>query len=166
MQTHTHTHTHTHTLTDYSSLALRPRAAMLITLVMKCTKVLNLAVVRGVDLYCRMHVHVQITFHKVWSNVICHKLYVAAFYWILKSSLKAVLFSKFLQTFKAFCSFDAPFSSILKKYISFSTVHYSLVVTSAMFAVKAVQRHLHGNRHTHTHWQTTVPSICTHVQPS
>ena len=29
--THTHTNTHTHTLTDYSTLALRPRTARLIT---------------------------------------------------------------------------------------------------------------------------------------
>ena len=53
---------------------------------------------------------------------------------MLESSLKAVPFSKVFQTFKALCSFDAPFSSILKKYRSFATVHYSLVATSAVFA--------------------------------
>ena len=42
--------------------------------------------------------------------------------------------SMVFQTFKAFNSFDAPFSSILKKYISYATIHYSLVAISAVFA--------------------------------
>ena len=33
----------------------------------KCTKVLNLAVVRSVDLYCRVHVH--LTFYKLKGMV-------------------------------------------------------------------------------------------------
>ena len=40
----------------------------------------------------------------------------------------------FFQTFKTFCSFDAPFSNISKKYRSFAIIHYSLVATSAVFA--------------------------------
>ena len=32
---------------------------------------LNLTVVHSVDLYCRVHVHVHLTFHKVWSNYWC-----------------------------------------------------------------------------------------------
>ena len=65
----------------------------------------------------------------------------------------------FFQTFKAFCSFDAPFDSILKKYRSFATVHYSLVATRAVFAeLKQLKADCPRNRHTYrqTHWQATV----------
>ena len=57
------------------------------------------------------------------------------------------------QTFKGFCSLDAPFGSILKKYRRFATVHYSLVATSAVFAeLKQFKSICLGNRHTHTDW--------------
>ena len=47
----------------------------------------------------------------------------------------------------AFCSFDAPFGSILKKYRSFATVHYSLVATSALFAeLKQLKANCHSER--------------------
>ena len=57
-----------------------------------------------------------------------------------------------IQTFKAFCSFDTPFGSILKKYRSFATIHYSLVATSAVFAeLKQFKAICLGKTHTHTH---------------
>ena len=63
---------------------------------------------------------------------------------------KLCYFSKVFQTFKAFCSFDAPFSSILKKYRRFATVHYTLVATSAVFAeLKQLKGNCPGNRHTY-----------------
>ena len=68
--------------------------------------------------------------------------------------IKLCFFSKVFQTFKAFCSFDSPFGSILKKYRSFATVHYSLVATSAVFAgLKQFKAICQGNRQkveTHT----------------
>ena len=69
------------------------------------------------------------------------------------TEIKVVLFSKVFRL-KAFCSFDAPFGSILKKYTSFSTLHYSLVATSVLFAeLKQFKAICPGNRHTE---QTTV----------
>ena len=65
-----------------------------------------------------------------------------------------VLFSKVFQTFKAFCLFDSPFGSILKKYRCFATVHYSVVATSVVFAeLKQFKAICPGNRQTdiHTH---------------
>ena len=63
-----------------------------------------------------------------------------------------MIFSKVIQTSKAFCLFDATFSSILKKYRSFATAYYSLVATSAMFAeLKLFKAICQGNRHTLTH---------------
>ena len=77
------------------------------------------------------------------------------FYWILESSLKAVLFFNGFQIVKAFCSFDTPFGSILKKYRSFATIHYSFVATSPVFAeLKQFKAIFPGNRHTHTHTHT------------
>ena len=82
-------------------------------------------------------------------------LYAGDFYRILESSLKVVLLSNVFQTFKAFCSFDSLFVSILKKYRSFATLHYSLVATSAVFAkLKQFKAICPGNRHTHTHTLT------------
>ena len=64
--------------------------------------------------------------------------------------LKVVLFSKVFKTFKAFCSFDAPFGSILKKCRSFATVHYSLVANGAVFAeLKQFKAICPSNRHTY-----------------
>ena len=64
---------------------------------------------------------------------------------------KLCFFSKIFQTFKAFCSFDAPFGSIVKKYRSFANVHYSLVATSAIFAeLKQLKAICPDNRHTYT----------------
>ena len=64
---------------------------------------------------------------------------------------KLCFFSKVFQTFKAFCLFDATFGSILKKYKSFATLHYSLVATSAEFAeLKQFKSICPGNKHTHT----------------
>ena len=77
------------------------------------------------------------------------------FYWILKSSLKVVLFSKVFQTFKTFCSFDAPFGGILKKYRRFATIHYSLVAISTLFAeLKQLKANCTSNRHTNIQTDT------------
>ena len=68
----------------------------------------------------------------------------------------------FQRFFKLYCSFDAPFGSILKKYRSFATLHYSVVANSAVFAVlKQFKAICPGNRH--THWQTIVPSLCANL---
>ena len=58
-------------------------------------------------------------------------------------------FLKVFQTFKALGSFHASFGSILKKYRTFATVHYSLVATSAIFAeLKQFKAICQGNRQT------------------
>ena len=60
-------------------------------------------------------------------------------------------FSMVFLTFKAFCSFDTPFDSILKKYRCFATLHYSLVATSAVFTkLKQLKAISSSNTHTHT----------------
>ena len=60
-------------------------------------------------------------------------------------------FFKGFQAFKAFCSFDAPFSSVIKKYRGFATDYYSLVATNAVFAeLKQFKAIYWGNTHTHT----------------
>ena len=73
---------------------------------------------------------------------------------------KLCFFQRFLlKTFKAFCSFDAPFGSILKKHRS--TLHYSLVATSAVFAqLKQFKAICPSNRHTDTHTLTDYSNPC------
>ena len=75
------------------------------------------------------------------------------------TEIKVVLFSKVFRL-KAFCSFDAPFGSILKKYTSFSRLHYSLVATSVLFAeLKQFKAICPGNRHTHRHTEQTTVTL-------
>ena len=66
-----------------------------------------------------------------------------------------VFFQWFFRLLKLFVHLTPSFDSIVKKYRSFATVHYSLVATNAVFAgLQQFKAICQGNRQTDTHTHT------------